>query len=227
MCGRLSQGLSWRQIHDLMGLIGGDWRPGPRFNLRPTNQIAIVRSGEDGRELVPAVWWLVPPWAEAPNPKFPSFNARAETLAEKKSFAGPFKSKRCLIPFTGWFEWRAEGRRKRPYYITLKSGPFAVAGLWEESRRGAEPITSCTVITCPANKLVAEYHPKQRMPVILRPEDWDSWLDTETVKPEFAQDLLKPWSNDDMTVHGVNPDHVNARADTPLAVEPWEETRLI
>ncbi|MCG8510025.1 MAG: SOS response-associated peptidase [Rhodospirillales bacterium] len=222
MCGRLSQGLNWRDIYDEYRLSGRGWMPEPRFNLRPTDRITIVRIGEDGeREAVPAIWWLVPPWAEGPNPKFPMFNARTETLSHKKSFAGPFRSKRCLIPFAGWYEWRAEGKRKQPYFISLESGPFAVAGLWEVSLRAADPIVSCTVITCPANALVAQYHPKQRMPAILRKEDWESWLDVGTVEPEFAQNLLTPWPNEDMTAHMVSPEHVNAATDTPLAARPW------
>lgn len=221
MCGRLSQGLTWQEIHDLYGILGPDPGGLPRYNVRPTDFVTIVRESEGRRETASAVWWLVPPWADGPNPKFPMFNARAETLLDKKAFAGPFRSRRCLIPFTGWFEWRAEGRRKQPYHVTLKSGPFAVAGLWEVSRRAARPITSCTVVTCPANDTVAEYHPKRRMPAILHPDDWGAWLDTATVAPEFAGELLRPWPDSDMAVHAVDPVHVNA-GDTPLAVEPWE-----
>ena len=224
MCGRLSQGQSWQELHDLYRLTDGDGDVRPHFNLRPTDEIAIVRSAAEGRELVPAVWWLVPPWAAGPNPKFPMFNARAETLLDKKSFAGPFRSRRCLIPFTGWFEWLAEGKRKQPYHISLESGPFAVAGLWEISHRAAPPLTSSTVVTCPANDVVAGYHPKRRMPAILKPEDWEAWLDTRTVAAEFAQDLLAPWPNEDMTVHKVDPRHVNTTVDTPLAVREMKNT---
>ena len=224
MCGRLSQGMTWQELYELYDLTGPAWDVRPRYNVRPTDEVSIIRLGADGRELVPAIWWLVPPWADGPNPKFPMFNARAESLADKKSFAGPFRSRRCLIPFTGWFEWRAEGGRKQPYFLALKSGPFAVAGLWEVSRRAAQPIASCTVITCPANETVAAYHPKQRMPAILRPVDWTAWLDVETVGPEFARDLLAPWPNEEMTVHKVDPRHVNAKIDTPLAIEAWGPT---
>lgn len=223
MCGRFSQVLTWRELHALYSLTGPERNVVPRYNIRPTNQVWIVRAGEDdGRELASAVWWLVPPWADKPDQRFAMFNARAETLSEKKAFAGPFRSRRCLIPFTGWYEWRAEGKAKQPYYLALRSGPFAVAGLWEISLRAAAPIVSCTVVTVPANDLVAKYHPKQRMPAILKPEDWGPWLDTKTVTPEFAANLLASWPSEEMTVHAVDPRHVNAPIDTPLAIEKWK-----
>lgn len=222
MCGRFSQVLTWRQLHDLYVITSPEIDVTPRYNIRPTNRALIVRQANDGgRELASAVWWLVPPWADKPDQRFAMFNARAETLSEKKAFAGPFKSRRCLIPFTGWYEWRAEGKAKQPYFMALTSGPFAVAGLWDISLRAASPIVSCTVVTVPANDLVAEYHPKRRMPAILKPDDWGAWLDTATVTPDFARGLLAPWPSEEMTVHAVDPRHVNAPSDTPLAIEKW------
>ena len=228
MCGRFTLAMSPEDIAALLRLnqeLDDELGLSPQHNIAPSqNILAAVQNPDHGTpEPTLLQWGLVPSWADDPSVGNRMINARSETAAEKPSFRDAFHSRRCLIPFTGWFEWLAEGKRKQPYHISLESGPFAVAGLWEISHRAAPPVTSCTIVTCPANDVVARYHPKRRMPAILKPEDWETWLDTRTVAAEFVQDLLPPWPNEDMTVHKVDPRHVNATVDTPLAVREMEE----
>ncbi len=106
MCGRFTQAYSWSEVHAFLDLIGPARNLRPRYNIAPTTTIDVVRSGEGGRELVPMRWGLVPSWWKKPLNELPStFNARAETVAEKPMFRSAFKSRRCIIPASGFYEW--------------------------------------------------------------------------------------------------------------------------
>jgi putative SOS response-associated peptidase YedK len=121
---------------------------------------------------------LTPAWAEEPSIGNKTINARAESVAERPAFKAAFRSRRCVIPASGFYEWRRGGGPKRPFLIRPKDGePLGFAGLWEAWRDPAsgEAVVSCTIITCAPNELVAELH--DRMPVILDPEDQGRWLD--------------------------------------------------
>ena len=201
MCGRYTNLMSWREIVELYRLTEGSFRPNlaPRLDIRPTTDVVIVRQRHDGaREGAMVRWWLVPPWAKELSSEYPMFNARAETVAERKSFAGPFKHRRCLIPASGFYEWKAEGgKRKTRYYITSKSGaPLTFAGLWE--RNTNLDIESCTIIVTSPNKTMAAIH--NRMPVILAEDDCDAWL------TEPHRDLLRPAPDDDLIAYPVPSD---------------------
>ena len=226
MCPRFSQAASWQEVRNLFNLGEADWRFGPRYNIRPTEEVPIIRRIEtDGhaRELAMAVWWLVPPWADTPNSKYPMFNARAESLLERKAYAEPARHKRCLIPMTGWFEFNPEGKVRQPYYFTLKSSAlFAVAGLWQVSTRGPDPVVSCTLITVEGNPLIARHHPKNRMPALLPPEAWESWLDCGGVEAEMAIGRLGPWPEEDLAVHAVDRTELARKyGDSPACIAPW------
>jgi len=175
----------------------------PRLaDIRPTDQVPIVRpAAGGGREMVMARWWLVPHWAKELKSRYPMFNARAETLAEKPAFRDPFRRRRCLLPGDAFYEWKDTPAGKVKYRITLEDGaPFAMAGLWDRWEPGAEgPVESCTIVTTEANALVATIHAKKRMPVILDPADYAAWLDAEATPPAAAQALLGPYSAEAMT----------------------------
>jgi putative SOS response-associated peptidase YedK len=163
----------------------------------PLYQGLIVRARSDGgpgREAALAQWGLVPHWA--PDMKFDrnTNNARAETIATKPSFRAAYKSRRCLIPAANFCEiWK-----KVWYEFTIPSQPmFAMAGLWETWGPKESPQESYTMITTEANSLVAEYHAKQRMPVLLDPEDYDLWL---TGAPEKSATLLRTYPAEKMKV---------------------------
>jgi putative SOS response-associated peptidase YedK len=176
---------------------------GPRFNIAPTQRVPIVRnrSGRDltilrqgaatgERELVPAKWGLIPAWAKDPAIGNRMINARAEGVADKPAFRAAFKARRCIVPATGFYEWqrRATGG-KQPFLIRRRDGvPLGLAGLWEAwtDRETGEEVTTCTIVTCEPNAVMAKLH--NRMPVILDPAEYDAWLDparggTELLRP--------------------------------------------
>jgi len=188
MCGRFSL---TSPIEGLRALFGFDELPNlqPRYNIAPTQDIAVVRNREGaGREFVSMRWGLVPSWAKAVAGGPPLINARAETVADKPSFRSAFKNRRCLIPADGFYEWqKQEGGAKQPYRIALSDeAPFAFAGIWERrlDTRG-EALESCAIVTTDASPQIASIH--HRMPVILSPEHFGDWL----AAPDA--DLLRPY----------------------------------
>ena len=202
MCGRFTNKMTWHEIVELYGLTEGDFRPNlrPRLDIRPTDPVLIVRNREGGgREATFVKWWLVPAWAKEEDHSYSMFNARAESVATRRSFSGPFRHRRCLIPASGFYEWTAaeKGRRKTRFYITTRSGaPLTFAGLWEWNEHLG--IESCTIIVTEPNALLARIH--NRMPVILAREDWEGWL------KEPRKDLLRPAPEEDLMAFPVPSD---------------------
>ena len=196
----------------------------PRYNIAPTQEVAAVRQGEQGRELSMLKWGLVPSWAKDPGIGARMINARAESVADKPSFRSAFKRRRCLILADGFYEWKKTGARtKQPYYIFLRDRqPFAFAGLWEHWKGpdGGE-MPSCTIITTGANELLSELH--DRMPVILGEEEYDRWLDPKFDDAETLKSLLGPYAALDMTCYPVSTIVNNARNETPECVERLDE----
>ena len=111
MCGRFTQRLSWRELHELMSLIGPAQNLRPRYNVAPAQSIAAVRAGAEGRMLSMLRWGLIPAWAKEPNIGYRLINARAETAHEKPSFRAAFRARRCLIPADGFHEWAKAANR--------------------------------------------------------------------------------------------------------------------
>ena len=148
-----------------------------RYNCAPTQSLAVI-ADEAPDTLQFFRWGLIPSWAKDPSIGNRMFNARAETITEKPSFRNSFRRRRCLVPATGFYEWRTEPgtKKKIPVHFTLKSGePFCFAGLWDEWVSGdGEVVRSFTIITTTPNELVAGVH--DRMPVILHREDEGRWV---------------------------------------------------
>ena len=136
MCGRFTQHLSWEELHRLADLIGQPRNLAPRYNIAPTTRIEVIRPAAGGSELVPMRWGLLPSWWKKPLSELPStFNARAETVAEKPMFRSAFKSRRCVIPASGFYEWTGATGAKTPHYFSAPTAsPLAFAGLWETWR---------------------------------------------------------------------------------------------
>ena len=155
----------------------------------------IVRLDGGARHFVLVRWGLIPSWAKE-EPQSLLINARAETIAEKPSFRGAFRHRRCLMPADGFYEWRAMGKGpKQPYYIRRRDRhPFAMAAIWDNwmPANGSE-IETCAVVTTEANATLGPIH--HRMPVILDEKDWDLWLDPEATPKELAA-LMKPAPDD-------------------------------
>lgn len=231
MCGRYAL---MTPVEEIGRLFGFPERPNlaARYNIAPTQQIAIVRraSGRDGRELALARWGLVPAWADDPAIGARMINARAESVAEKPSFRKAFRMRRCLIPADGFFEWRSVPgrRRKQPYYIHRRDGrPMAFAGLWEVWDHAGSgvattdrPLETATVVTTQANALLRPLH--HRMPAILDPADFSAWLDPRASIEELPG-LLRSYPDDLLDLHPVGDAVGNVRNDTEACILPLPE----
>ncbi len=221
MCGRYTLTSPLEGVRQLFDFIE---RPNlaPRYNIAPTQDVAAVRLGDDGkRHLVQLRWGLIPSWAKDAAIGARLINARAESVAEKPSFRRAFAKRRCLLPADGFYEWKTEKGAKQPYRITMADGrPFAFAGLWEawQDREAGDTLESCSIITTDATPALARIH--GRMPVILDPEAFAIWLDPDAA-PETLQALLKPYDGP-LTAHRVSP-RVNKVANQDAAlIEPLE-----
>lgn len=176
MCGRFAQFSPLSVIQEAFNIRTVTCDVTPNYNISPMQEILVViRQNRLGK----LYWGLVPSSAKDLSRASRCINARAETVGEKPSFRGAFRKRRCLVVADGFYEWKQESRRKQPWYISLPSkAPFAFAGLWEtwEDRPGNN-YNSCTIITTKASESVREIH--NRMPIILLPETYAAWLDSE------------------------------------------------
>ncbi len=164
-------------------------------DVRPTNEVPIIRVRNGNRLALPARWGLIPSWAKDATIAQHTFNARAETIAEKPSFRSAFKRRRCIVPMSAFFEWRAIADQKKKEKLRFASpdgNPLAVAGLWERWDKSGDGcvVDTFSVITTAANGLMAPMH--DRMPAILAKSDWDAWLDPEMSDTEFLRLILEP-----------------------------------
>ncbi len=197
----------------------------PRYNIAPTQEVAAVRrpEPEGPRSFALLRWGLVPGWAKDPAIGNRMINARAESVAEKPAFRGSFKDRRCLVLADGYYEWMKVGKGpKQPYHIRLAGGgPFAIAGLWARWSRGeGDPIESCTLITTDAPGRIAEIH--HRMPVILKPADFDLWLDPKVSDRDRLEALLRPYPEAELDPYPVST-YVNSPANQGSAcIRPLE-----
>ena len=192
----------------------------PRYNISPTQQVSAIRMDTGGRRLEMLKWGLVPFWAKDASIGPRLINARCETLGQKPAYRAAFKSRRCLIPTNGFYEWMKEKEKKQPYLIRLADESlFAFAGLWEHWKGpDGSTIESCTVITTEANDLLRPIH--DRMPVIISRKDYDSWLNPEMLCQETFQSLILPYPSHEMVFFPVNPKVNRATYDNPDCIEP-------
>jgi len=175
----------------------------PRFNIAPTQEIAVVRQVGTHRELSMMHWGLIPFWAEDPDVGSGTINARAETVARNATFRHAFAKRRCLVVADGFFEWRETKGRKQPYFIHLKHDrPFAFAGLWDRWKQGDQAIESCSIIVTDANAILAPIH--DRMPVILPNEDYSCWLDPKNDDVAALVKLLRPYPAAEMIAYPIS-----------------------
>ena len=174
----------------------------PRYNIAPSQDVLAVVERDAVREIVSLQWGLIPFWSKEAKA---FINARVETIEEKPTFKESFERRRCLIPADGFYEWERAGTKlSQPYYFQMKDGaPFAFAGIWDRWKTNGNTITSCAIITTTANELLSEIH--HRMPVIMRPESHDLWLNEES-RPGDLKEILVPFPATEMTSHAVSRD---------------------
>lgn len=172
------------------------------YNIAPNQYAPVVRKSEKARELLNARWGLIPRWVQKPADfKANLFNARAETVREKPSFKRPFMSQRCIVPASGFYEWKSVGGSKQPYYIQPKDAPLlAFAGLYDHWQQDDHEMYSYTILTTAANPFMAALH--ERMPVMLDAADFEQWLSPES-EPEALEALLVPYTGE-LSAHPVD-----------------------
>jgi putative SOS response-associated peptidase YedK len=190
----------------------------PRYNIAPTQPIGIVRVEGGTRRFTFARWGLVPAWVEDPRAFSLLINARADSVLDKPAFKNAMRYRRCLVPASGFYEWRGRGGGRQPYWIHPGSGgPLAFAGLWETwaDRDGGE-IDSVCIITVDANATLRPIH--DRMPAIVAPENFDLWLNAPD--PEQAAALLRPAPDDMLEAIQVGGRINRADDDDPGLIAP-------
>jgi len=224
MCGRfaldipLSALANYFHVDDIVDF-------GPRFNIAPTQIVpAVLQDSDTGRRVLKMFGWgLVPSWAKDASIGSRLINARSETAAEKPAFRSAFRNRRCLIPTTGFYEWKRSGSAKQPYFIHLRDGGlFAFAGLWDrwKGEEDRETRETCTILTCQPNELMSSIH--NRMPVILDPVDYSLWLDPGVTDKNALRPFLKPYPSERMVAYPVST-YVNKPGhDDPACIVPLE-----
>ena len=192
----------------------------PRYNIAPAQNILTVLNYR-----VPTLaytrWGLVPSWAEDISMGSRMINARAETLLEKPSFKRPLRKNRCIIFADGFYEWKKARDSKIPYFIGLKdSEPFGLAGLWDQwtDRTTGAKIFSSTIITTSPNDLIRDIH--NRMPVILDPNDYQTWLSVKGMPDDVFMACLKTYPSDRMDAYEISLAVNSPANDSPALIEP-------
>ncbi len=201
MCGRFSQAYSWEEIvafSQPLTVPADRSNLQPRYNIAPTTEVDIIIKTAAGRELRKARWGLVPGWHKGSlkEMKLATFNARVETVDTSGMFKHAFKTRRCIIPASGFFEWTGEKKDRIPHYFTAADRDLlGFAGLWENWRNPetGEEIITCTIIVREADEWTAKYH--DRMPSMLLPGDFEAWLDGSGGKELLRQPprALQEW----------------------------------
>jgi len=221
MCGRFTLTANPADVQDTFSNFNFPTQFAPRFNIAPSQPVLAIPN-DDKLTADFFVWGLIPMWAKDPSIGNRLINARGETLAEKPSFRGSYRHKRCLILTDGFYEWKslAGKKTKTPYFIHMhKRKPFAFAGLWDhwESPDGSS-IKTCTIITTTPNELMESIH--DRMPVIIHPRDYNKWLDSAPQTPENLQPLIKPYPAEAMSAYPVSTLVNSTTNDAPELVVP-------
>lgn len=223
MCGRFVSKAEKEEIKKEFNVeIAAGNVPAARYNIAPTQMIAAIAEIENARELASFKWGLIPHWAKDDSIGNKLINARAETLTEKPSFREAFRSRRCIIPASGFYEWQKQAKgAKQPFYFYLKDKEvFGFAGLWEEwlDEQTGELTETCTIITTEANEVLKPVH--DRMPVILKAGDYDFWLDEKVKDTSKLQNLLIPYSAKEMDSHAVSRSINNPAANSEELIAP-------
>lgn len=220
MCGRYALYVPVSEFLDYFAAKFEDLDWQPHYNVAPLQFVPVIRQRPSGERVAQLLrWGLIPSWAKDESIGGKLINARGETVGEKPAFRSAFKSRRCIIPASGFFEWQAMAGGKQPFFIQPAEAPvFGLAGLWERwSQPDGSPLDTFTVITVGANEVMQAVH--DRMPVILDPDDFASWLNKET-PPDIASGLIQPCDPALLKMHPVSKAVGNVRNDSPELILP-------
>lgn len=201
MCGRFALAEIPKPLADLFGLPVPTIKP--RRTIAPTQPVTVLLRDPEraGPEFQDIIWGLVPFWSKDKKMMAKCFNARSETAHEKPAFRAAFRHRRCLVPVSGFYEWKTEGKTKTPYYFTAANPgePMVLAGLWEDWTDGHEYLRTATILTMAANGIMLPVH--DRMPVVLPPECWNAWLDTRIQNRNELERLLSVGNTVSFSLH--------------------------
>lgn len=194
MCGRYRLSRRKQILEERFGADGeGDWSP--RYNIAPTQMVPVVRQHpkEPRRDLSLLRWGLIPSWSKDASGAARAINARSESVATLPAFRDSFRSRRCLIPADGFYEWQKRGSAKQPYCFEVDDGElFAFAGIWDRWKDpGGQWIRSCSILTTTPNAVTSPVH--DRMPVILDPDNYDLWLDPGMTDTAAVLEMVRPF----------------------------------
>ncbi len=223
MCGRFRLGKGREALKKFFGAYNDiEWEP--RYNLAPTQEILTVRQDphEPKRVLSLMRWGLIPNWSKDASAGARMINARSESVTDLPAFRDALRSRRCLIPADGFYEWKKLGKARQPYCFSLNDhGLFAFAGLWDRWKSpDGRAIETCSILTTTANELVRDIH--DRMPVILPPDNYDLWLDPGFTRREGWLDLLKPLPTSSMKKFAVSSRVNDVNNEDPECATPIE-----
>jgi putative SOS response-associated peptidase YedK len=195
MCGRYRLSRRKQVVEKYFDTVAGEEDWSPRYNIAPTQPIPVIRQNpkQPVRELSLIRWGLIPSWARDSSAAAKMINARSETASTKPAFRDALKSRRCLIPADGFYEWAKTGKAKQPYCFEVNERElFAFAGIWDRwNDRSGNAVETCSILTTTPNALTSAVH--DRMPVILDPDSYDLWLDPWMKDVAAASELLKPF----------------------------------
>lgn len=195
-----------------------------RSNIAPSQSVPIIRRGRDGRlEVAETRWGLLPFWSKQPRVAYNTINARAETVDRAPAYRGPFRTRRCLVPATGWYEWQVVPGQsnKQPWRMHLRGDqPLAFAGLWDHWNGEGQTIESNTIIVTDAARRLRTMH--DRMPVILSPEGAEVWLDLDEHDTSRLKLLLAPYAPPELEAYRVSTRVNNAKTDEPDLILPTD-----
>jgi len=222
VCGRFALFHDAATLADYLPIERIAFSSQPRYNIASTQAVAAVLClpEESGRTLDLLQWGLVPFWAKDLRMGSRMINARAETAAQKPAYRAAFKRRRCLLPASGYYEWKKQPHGKTPHYFSMADGrPFGIAGLWEKwNSPDDELLHTCSILTTEASPGVAAIH--HRMPVILSADTQLCWLKTDPEDRTQIQSLLKPYPRDDLQAHPVSTQINAATWDDPSCIDP-------
>lgn len=226
MCGRFFLALDALKLSEAFEIPHWDFEP--RYNIAPGQELLLVRGARHRREGFKARWGLIPSWSSNDKKGSTLINARSESLREKASFRDSFKHRRCVVPAQGFYEWHKGLKSTSRNPVAVQSAfdsPLAFAAIWDRWQGSdGQCVTSCAIITCPAQGRLAEIHP--RMPVILGKKGVKRWLDSHPNDEDRLHSLMKACPEPWLKVHNVSPRVNSVKNDDPHCLDPVPQASL-